>query len=240
MFELSFRDERYLPFEGAGAISEWSLELFSDPANPDFGRPLRQFDYSSITDAVLHVRYTAREDAGVFKNGAIAHLRQYLSEDETTPSLLALDLRRDFGTQWSRFLNPANPANGNVFEFEMSPALFPMRDAGKTLKINTLYLLAHCTDAENYGVTLTPPLPAPPPAGANTMTLAKSNTYGGLHFGQKDVAAAAVEIVPPDPPATWRIRITRPGGGNLTEDPVKRVMEVEDVILVLGYEWEWE
>jgi len=37
VFELSFRDERYLPFEGAGAISEWSLELFSDlPANnPD-------------------------------------------------------------------------------------------------------------------------------------------------------------------------------------------------------------
>ena len=30
VFELSFRDERYLPFEGAGAVSEWSLELFSD------------------------------------------------------------------------------------------------------------------------------------------------------------------------------------------------------------------
>ncbi|MBK6642997.1 MAG: hypothetical protein IPG39_18100 [Bacteroidetes bacterium] len=27
MFELSFRDERYLPFEGAGAISEWEIEL---------------------------------------------------------------------------------------------------------------------------------------------------------------------------------------------------------------------
>src|SRR5690606_17850927 len=30
MFELAFRDERYLPFEGAGAISEWSFELFHD------------------------------------------------------------------------------------------------------------------------------------------------------------------------------------------------------------------
>jgi hypothetical protein len=38
VFELSFRDERYLPFEGAGVISDWSLELFSDPANPDVGR----------------------------------------------------------------------------------------------------------------------------------------------------------------------------------------------------------
>jgi len=51
VFELSFRDERYVPFEVAGlAHSEWSLELFSDlpsnnpdPTTPDFGKPLRQF-----------------------------------------------------------------------------------------------------------------------------------------------------------------------------------------------------
>jgi len=245
VFELSFRDERYLPFEGAGATSEWSLELFSDlpannpdPANPDFGRPLRQFDYATISDAVLHIKYTAREDAGLFKNGAITHLREYLSGDGATPSLRVLDLRREFPTQWSRFLNPTNPANGNVFELKVSSDLFPLRDAGKTLKVNAIHLFARCTNAGNYGVTLTPPLPAPPPAGSNSMTLTKSTTYGGLHFGQKDVATAAIEIVPTDPPVTWVIEITRPGGGNLIEDPVKKVMEVEDIILVLGYEWE--
>src|SRR5262249_23059622 len=30
LFELSFRDERYLPFEGAGAISRWMIELQTD------------------------------------------------------------------------------------------------------------------------------------------------------------------------------------------------------------------
>lgn len=245
VFELSFRDERYLPFEGAGAISEWSLELFTDlpannpdPANPDFGRPLRQFDYSTIADAVVHIKYTAREDAGAFKNGAIAHLRNYFSEEGTTRSWLALDLRRDFGTAWSRFLHPVNPDDGNVFALEMSTALFPQRDATKTLKINTIILLARCTDHGNYDVTLTAPLAAPPPPGSNTMVLAKSNTYGGLHFGQKDVAAAGVEIAPTDLPVVWKIKVTRPGGGHLTEDPVKKVMEVEDLILVLGYEWQ--
>ncbi|MGH9961345.1 MAG: neuraminidase-like domain-containing protein, partial [Pyrinomonadaceae bacterium] len=59
VFELSFRDERYLPFEGAGAVSYWSLELFSD-INADFGKPLRQFDYDTITDAVVHIKYMAR------------------------------------------------------------------------------------------------------------------------------------------------------------------------------------
>ena len=237
LFELSFRDERYLPFEGAGVISEWSLDLFSDSVNPDFGLLLRQFDYSTITDPVLHIKYTAREDAGVFKNGAIKHLREYFRRDEAMPSHLMLDLRRDFAAQWARFLKPTNPANGNVFELELSAHLFPMRDAGKTLKINTVYLLARCTDGGNYGVTLTPPLPAPPPAGSNTMTLVKSKQYGGLHFDQKDISAVGIEMVPTDPPARWSIRMTRPGGGNLIEDLVKKVMEVEHVVLVLGYQW---
>lgn len=209
-----------------------------DPSNPDFGAPLRQFDYSTISDVIIHIKYTAREDAGAFKNGAIAHLRAHFSEDGTTRSWLILDLRRQFGTAWSRFLNPVTPADGNVCEFELSTALFPQRDRRKTLKLNTIILLARCTDPGNYDVTLTPPLAAPPPAGSNTMVLAKSNTYGGLHFGQKDVAAVNVTVGPTDQPIVWKVKVTRPGGGNLLEDPVKKVMEVEDLILVLGYEWQ--
>jgi hypothetical protein len=44
-------DERYLPFEGSGAISKWSLSL------PETAR---DFDYGSISDVILHLRYTAR------------------------------------------------------------------------------------------------------------------------------------------------------------------------------------
>jgi hypothetical protein len=31
IFELNFRDERYLPFEGAGVVSGWTIDLFNDP-----------------------------------------------------------------------------------------------------------------------------------------------------------------------------------------------------------------
>jgi hypothetical protein len=242
VFELSFRDERYLPFEGAGAISQWSLELFNDlpannpdPSNPDFGKPLRQFDYSTITDAILHIKYTAREDAGTFKNGAIAHLRDYFSQDGATPSLRMFNLRQEFPSQWNRFLNPSNPADGNVFELEMVPSLFPIRDQDKTLKVNNIWLLARCTDSGSYTVVMTPPLLEPPPAGSNTMKLTPVNQYGGLHFSQKNVE---IEIVSTDPVIKWQLKMTRPGGGNLQQNPVKKVMEVEDLLLVLGYEWE--
>ncbi|MBL0317462.1 MAG: hypothetical protein IPP69_17520 [Flavobacteriales bacterium] len=49
IFELNFKDERYLPFEGAGAISSWKLEL------PE----IHQFDYDTIADVILHVKYTS-------------------------------------------------------------------------------------------------------------------------------------------------------------------------------------
>lgn len=51
VFELNFKDERYLPFEGAGAISKWRLELPT----------IRQYDYRTISDAIIHLKYTASE-----------------------------------------------------------------------------------------------------------------------------------------------------------------------------------
>jgi hypothetical protein len=53
VFQLNFRDERYMPFEGAGTISSWKLSL---PKN------FRQFDYNTINDVIIHVSYTAEYD----------------------------------------------------------------------------------------------------------------------------------------------------------------------------------
>jgi hypothetical protein len=77
---------------------------------------------------------------------------------------------------------------------------------------------------------MTPPLPEPPPD--NTLTLAPVDQFGGLHFSRKDVPDVGVEVVPTDQPVKWQLKMTRSGGGDLQEK------EVEDVLLVLGYEWE--
>jgi hypothetical protein len=56
LFDASSGDGRYLPFEGAGvADSEWTFELPSSNFRP--------FDYESISDLILHVRYTARDSS---------------------------------------------------------------------------------------------------------------------------------------------------------------------------------
>ncbi|KAK3382097.1 hypothetical protein B0T24DRAFT_685854 [Lasiosphaeria ovina] len=47
---LSPTEHRYRPFKGAGAVSSWKLALPRLVA--------RQFDYASVSDVVLHLRYT--------------------------------------------------------------------------------------------------------------------------------------------------------------------------------------
>ena len=51
-------DPRYLPFEGAGAISSWRLEM---PASNN------EISLAQVSDVVVHLRYTARDGGDTFK-----------------------------------------------------------------------------------------------------------------------------------------------------------------------------
>jgi hypothetical protein len=222
VFELNFRDERYVPFEGAGVASEWLLELFNDPpANnpdpdtPDFGKPLRQFDYNTISDVILHIKYTAREDTGPFKDSAVKYLRSYFEQEDTAPSLRLFNLREEFPSQWSRLLNPAQ-GGANSFAIDVSPDLFRMLDVGKSLVIDTVTVLARCIGA--YDVTVTP-------TGA-TASLAPTQKFGTLQSAT--FTAQGIAIDPGAAPIEFKIDVTPTAG---------QLFAVEDFYLVLGYGW---
>ncbi|MCC5906677.1 MAG: hypothetical protein JJU13_10740 [Balneolaceae bacterium] len=100
LFELNLRDERYLPFEGAGAISRWRLEL---------PKTFRQFDYNTISDVIFHVQYTARDGGGNLRNAAIDSLKVAVNElagtDEQSGLVQLFSLRHDFPSEWHRFVS---------------------------------------------------------------------------------------------------------------------------------------
>jgi hypothetical protein len=99
VFEFSFRDERYMPFEGAGAVSRWQLSL---PKN------FRQFDYETINDVILHVSYTAEQD-GVFRDSveaAISALEGTIRQAlRNVPIPRSISLRQDFSSAFHRLLH---------------------------------------------------------------------------------------------------------------------------------------
>jgi hypothetical protein len=96
MFETNLHDERFLPFEGAGAISTWTLTLPGE---------LRAFDYSTISDVIVHVRYTAREAGGSLGQTATKELLKIFADATRSPQALILNLKYDFPTEWAAFVN---------------------------------------------------------------------------------------------------------------------------------------
>lgn len=115
MFETNLRDERYLPFENSGVISEWQLEL---PANPSKNEP-RQFDYDTISDVILHIRYTAREGGGLLRNGAVANLNTQITEAQAMGSVRLFSVRHEFPTEWAKFQGQT-PGAGQRFELVLN------------------------------------------------------------------------------------------------------------------------
>jgi hypothetical protein len=85
MWEANLHDERYLPFEGAGAVnSVWRVEL---PAL------VRQFNYATISDVVLEIRYSA--EASSDAAAAEKNLAKILAKQEQSPLWAYTSLRSD-------------------------------------------------------------------------------------------------------------------------------------------------
>jgi hypothetical protein len=141
MFELNFRDERYLPFEGAGAVSVWQLELTQNSE-------LRQFSYDTISDVILHVKYTSREDTGPFRDNAVKHLTDdVLSQISSELPLRRLfDLMHEFPTEWYAFLHP--PAGSpETLQFSLRRQSFPYVGPDKHIQLEAISLFVRTKPA---------------------------------------------------------------------------------------------
>jgi len=129
MFELNFRDERYLPFEAAGAISSWQLAM------PD---GLRQFDYNTITDVVIHLRYTAR-DGGSTLRTEVEEMMPSLKQRFLQNGYKRLfSLKHDFPQVFHQLTQPAPGSENRVVEFSITDQHLPYFLAHDDLSVSSL------------------------------------------------------------------------------------------------------
>lgn len=213
VFELNFHDERYLPFEGAGPIGEWQLELFHDKAAGDLGRSLRQFDYDSISDAVLHIRYAAKENESL-KAAALEHLRAYAQASIHT---VAVHVPSDLPDEWAQFQRPVDPADGHVLRLPMSTSRFFAAPAGgKKVRVERAMLFGRAKPSEtppSYVATFEP--------GALT---ASSSESGGAQFFSVDEMDVELDAGG----SAWSVRIDKEPG-QMAPD------EFNELVLILVY-----
>ena len=178
MFELAFNDPRYLPFEGAGAVSSWRLDL---------PRTLHPFDYATIADVVLHLSYTARDGGDAFGAqvgegvlSALNDLKSLLAERATLCRLFSV--RQEFPGAWNQIVN-ADPGPGGRLcaaaheaPLPVIPRLRLARRAGRRARAVANHALGHGPDglAQSEG-------PAPVRRGPHPAERAGGRRRGAGH-----------------------------------------------------------
>jgi hypothetical protein len=105
MFEFRFDEDRYLPFEGTGAVSDWRLSLSG----------MREdYDIREITDVIITVNYTAEQGGELFGSEVKSTLKPYLAAQK-------IDVANGFPDAWQAFLGDEE----DELELDLHPSMFP-------------------------------------------------------------------------------------------------------------------
>jgi hypothetical protein len=203
VFHLRFDDERYLPFEGAGAISKWRLEL------PQSDNAL---DLTTIGDVVVTLAYTARGGGAALEAAARADREKGLSRGAIKPEpQYAVSVRRDLREAWQRI--EAAPAGQDVeVVLPLEPARLPGRYRGLDVRLEraTVFALARAAlGADTLKVRLDPPKGSGTPVTGWAPPWPRSRT----------VRATAEVSGPPGP---WKLVVSATGAkvSDLVDDLV--------------------
>lgn len=140
MFEPNMRDERYLPFEGAGVVSTWHLEL---PGQ------FRQFDYDAIGDVILHIRYTSRDGGEDLKDAAVAYLGEQIGKAEAAGMVRLFSIRHEFPSAWAKFIaTEIDDTNVKTAELslDLRPEHYPFWSKGRLKSVQGADVIARASD----------------------------------------------------------------------------------------------
>ncbi len=182
LFEVNLRDERLLPFEGAGAESTWTLEL---------PKEFRQFDYATISDVVLHIRYQARDGGAQLRTAATDNLKELAADSGASGWAQLLGLRADFPGEWAAFLGGTG-----AFTAKLRRDHFPYHTHGMPITITgiELYRVDATGTPKHHAVT----------AGTD---------LAALSTALNDTGTATLDL-PPDAPGPATV-LTRTAGADV-------------------------
>jgi hypothetical protein len=214
LFDVNLHDERWLPFEGQGAISAWNLVL--DPRD-------NNFDFTTITDVVFHVRYTARGGGDLTAANTV---RTALAKvNPPNPGSILISVRNTFGDNYYTFFNPPNSAAGvQTLTLPLSPGVFPYSNLGSvSIQSVTFYVLLSAGVAANDISASFNPASAPVLAlNVSSLSTAAGSAVNAL--------TASTTFNPLLPPQSFVLTVPAVGGQNALP-----AASVEDILLVVNY-----
>jgi hypothetical protein len=218
MFELTFRDDRYLPFEGAGAIGNWRFTL---PTT------FRAFDYATISDLVLQVRYTAREGGGLLKAAAQEALTEaanaFVSAHGEQGFARLVSLAQEFPERWRRLVTEVDDDGVAAHTFPLARDRFPFLTGRRTITVGVVDLLGVPADPDkppaldDLNVTL--------PGADDPVTMTDGDAIGRL---RARTFVANLDVAADEADAGWTVTVP----ADAVED---FRASVDDLVLLLHY-----
>lgn len=151
MFEVNFRDERYLRFEGVGAISEWRIDMPKDT---------NAFNFETVSDVIIRLNYTAREGGTPLRDAARKATQFPWPSSQTTDTdkpvefpapqhlLRLFSAKHEFASEWYRFLHPADTKQ--TLSIGLTMERFPFQLRGKVLQIDAMHLFLKLKEGLTY------------------------------------------------------------------------------------------
>ena len=216
------RDERWLPFEGQGAISTWTLVL--DPRD-------NNFDFSTVTDVILHLRYTARSAGGDPEAVRTALKPQGARQ-------IMLSVRNSFSNAYYAFFNPSDTnATEQDLILPITSSVIPFSNLG-TPSVTDISLYMVLAQAPKTGTVIAASF-GPTGGAANAISLAQvpGNTNAGT-----PIAALGADggLAGPVAPGSFSLAVPEasvPAGLGVSVSGHMRLdaSKFEDIVIVINY-----
>jgi Tc toxin complex TcA C-terminal TcB-binding domain len=241
-------DQRYLPFENAGAISSWHLEM---PVATN------ELDLATVGNVVLHLYYTALDGGGAFQQAVEANNAANLptsggkvfsaqndfsagspTVDNPYPLspwqaflgtqkaiINALPIQQDGTPRWQVFNNPPSSGVANtdqVLTLKIAPSKFPAWTRGKTISVTAITVIAVAWEPGSFVLAPQAPLPA---------ALLTMNPVAGVT--EPNVCAATIVTPANTPLGTWSFKIQQQGAADFRSLTTSLI---GDVLLMVNYD----
>lgn len=238
-------DQRYLPFENAGAVSSWNLEM------PQINN---EVDLSTVGDIVLHLYYTALDGGATLQKAVEANnaanlptsgIKVFSAQNDFAASSPTVDnpypltpwqalvatqkaifnatiVPVDGAPRWEVFNNTALVNNDQVLTLSILPSKFPAWTRGKTISVTSITLLAVAWETGDFVVAPQAPLPT-----TNVTMTPVAGVTG------PNICAATISMPPNTPLGTWSFKIKQ---ASATDFRSLTKNLIGDVVLVVNYD----
>jgi hypothetical protein len=209
VFQINFNDEQYLPFEGTGAVSSWSLHI----PQASNGFPLR-----SISDVIITVEYMAEDGGSTYASQvvALAPLKDYKGWQY-------ISLRQLYSAAWFEFCDhPVDDASSLAFELLRN--MYPANLDNDSIRLGN----------DEGKIALVPVMPEDYTGGLPDFTMNDSTTLWSAKTGMLPVSEDSGAQSVPGKGNPWILKTMDIPSDLLINDKLDQT-KLLDIILVIPF-----